>query len=119
MPGGATRRANTVRPSDFIEARIGYCEEKGISQTQRPVSPQRTSYEAGRRIREMRGFDMTQAEFAERVGISQNYLSTLERATVEIGAESRPIEIPSSPSAEAISVAIRRISWRVLVAWSV
>jgi transcriptional regulator with XRE-family HTH domain len=45
----------------------------------------------------MRGFDMTQAEFAERVGISQNYLSTLERATVEIGAESRPIEIPSSP----------------------
>jgi transcriptional regulator with XRE-family HTH domain len=41
----------------------------------------------GRRIREMRGFDMTQAEFAERIGISQNYLSTMERGKVEIGAE--------------------------------
>jgi transcriptional regulator with XRE-family HTH domain len=41
----------------------------------------------GRRIREMRGFDMTQEEFAKRVGISQNYLSTIERGKVEIGAE--------------------------------
>jgi transcriptional regulator with XRE-family HTH domain len=41
----------------------------------------------GRRIREMRGFDMTQEEFAERIGISQNYLSTMERGKVEIGAE--------------------------------
>ena len=41
----------------------------------------------GRRIREIRGFDMTQAEFAERIGISQNYLSTMERGKVEIGAE--------------------------------
>jgi transcriptional regulator with XRE-family HTH domain len=30
---------------------------------------------------------MTQAEFAERIGISQNYLSTIEHGTVEIGAE--------------------------------
>ena len=115
----ASLQHQELSPSDFIRAWTGYCEEKGTSQTQRPVSPQRTSSEAGRRIREMRGFDMTQAEFAERVGISQNYLSTMERGTVEIGAESRPIESPSSPSAEAISVAIRRISWRVLVAWSV
>ena len=35
----------------------------------------------------MRGFDMTQAEFAERIGISQNYLSVMERGKVEIGAE--------------------------------
>ena len=35
----------------------------------------------------MRGFDMTQAEFAKRIGISQNYLSTMERGQVEIGAE--------------------------------
>jgi transcriptional regulator with XRE-family HTH domain len=35
----------------------------------------------------MRGSDMTQAEFAERIGISQNYLSTMERGKVEIGAE--------------------------------
>jgi transcriptional regulator with XRE-family HTH domain len=41
----------------------------------------------GRRIRETRGFDMTQEEFAERIGISQNYLSTMERGKVEIGAE--------------------------------
>jgi hypothetical protein len=41
----------------------------------------------GRRIREMRGFDMTQAEFAARIGISQNYLSAMERGKVEIGAE--------------------------------
>jgi transcriptional regulator with XRE-family HTH domain len=41
----------------------------------------------GRRIREMRGFDMTQEEFAERIGISQNYLSMMERGKVEIGAE--------------------------------
>jgi len=41
----------------------------------------------GRRIREMRGFDATQADFARRVGISQNYLSTMERGQVEIGAE--------------------------------
>jgi transcriptional regulator with XRE-family HTH domain len=41
----------------------------------------------GRRIREIRGFNMTQAQFAERIGISQNYLSTMERGKVEIGAE--------------------------------
>jgi transcriptional regulator with XRE-family HTH domain len=41
----------------------------------------------GRRIREIRGFDMTQGEFAERIGISQNHLSTMERGKVEIGAE--------------------------------
>ena len=41
----------------------------------------------GRRIRELRGFDMTQAEFAQRIGISQNYLSTMERGKVQIGSE--------------------------------
>ncbi len=30
---------------------------------------------------------MTQEEFAERIGISQNYLSTFERGKVAIGAE--------------------------------
>jgi transcriptional regulator with XRE-family HTH domain len=33
------------------------------------------------------GFDMTQEEFAEHIGISQNYLSTMERGKVEIMAE--------------------------------
>jgi transcriptional regulator with XRE-family HTH domain len=41
----------------------------------------------GRRIREIRGFDMTQGKFAARIGISQNYLSMMERGKVEIGAE--------------------------------
>jgi len=42
---------------------------------------------AGRRIRELRGFDMTQEEFARRIGVSQNYLSTMEHGKVQIGAE--------------------------------
>ena len=33
------------------------------------------------------GFDMTQEESAELIGISQNYLSTMEHGKVEIGAE--------------------------------
>ena len=40
----------------------------------------------GRRIRELRGFDMTQAEFAKRVGVAQGYLSCLERGEKEPGA---------------------------------
>ncbi len=41
----------------------------------------------GRRLRELRGFEMRQQEFARRIGISQNYLSTMERGKVAIGAE--------------------------------
>ena len=41
----------------------------------------------GRRIRELRGFDITQSEFAHRISISQSYLSTVERGNVEAGAE--------------------------------
>jgi transcriptional regulator with XRE-family HTH domain len=41
----------------------------------------------GRRIRELRGFDMTQDEFAKRIGVSQNYLSVMENGNVQIGAE--------------------------------
>jgi transcriptional regulator with XRE-family HTH domain len=41
----------------------------------------------GRRIRELRGFDLTQEEFAQRIGISQNYLSTMELGKVQIGSE--------------------------------
>jgi len=40
----------------------------------------------GRRIRELRGFEMTQTEFARRVGVSQGYFSLLERGEVEGGA---------------------------------
>jgi len=41
----------------------------------------------GRRIRELRGFDMHQSEFAKKIGISQGYLSLVERGEREIGAE--------------------------------
>jgi len=41
----------------------------------------------GRRIRELRGFDTTQQEFADRIGISQKYVSDMELGKVEIGAE--------------------------------
>jgi transcriptional regulator with XRE-family HTH domain len=41
----------------------------------------------GQRLRELRGFDVTQQEFAHRIGVSQNHLSTMERGKVEIGAE--------------------------------
>ena len=42
---------------------------------------------AGRRIRELRGFDVTQADLARRIGVSQGYLSTVENGHGEIGAE--------------------------------
>jgi transcriptional regulator with XRE-family HTH domain len=41
----------------------------------------------GRRIRELRGFDITQAEFARRIGVSQGHLSHIEHGETEIGAE--------------------------------
>jgi transcriptional regulator with XRE-family HTH domain len=40
----------------------------------------------GRRIRELRGFDMTQAEFARRIGITQSHLSALEHGSKEPGS---------------------------------
>ena len=41
----------------------------------------------GRRLRELRGFDLTQAEFAGQIGVSQGYLSSAERGQREIGPE--------------------------------
>ena len=40
----------------------------------------------GRRIRVLRGFDMKQGEFASKIGITQSYLSALERGLKEPGA---------------------------------
>jgi transcriptional regulator with XRE-family HTH domain len=40
----------------------------------------------GRRIRELRGFDTNQAEFAKRIGISQGQISRYEKGKSEIGA---------------------------------
>jgi transcriptional regulator with XRE-family HTH domain len=40
----------------------------------------------GRRVRELRGFDMNQARFALELGISQGQLSKYEQGRSEIGA---------------------------------
>ena len=40
----------------------------------------------GRRIREIRGFDTNQAEFACKLGVSQGQLSKYEQGTSEVGA---------------------------------
>jgi transcriptional regulator with XRE-family HTH domain len=41
----------------------------------------------GRRIRELRGYDVNQADFAKSIGISQGQLSRYEKGKSEIGAE--------------------------------
>jgi transcriptional regulator with XRE-family HTH domain len=41
----------------------------------------------GRRIRELRGFDVNQEEFARRIGVSQGYVSSMERGEKEVGIE--------------------------------
>jgi transcriptional regulator with XRE-family HTH domain len=40
----------------------------------------------GRRIRELRGFDRTQAEFSRAIHVAQSYLSAIERGKKEPGA---------------------------------
>ena len=42
----------------------------------------------GRRIRELRGFDMNQAQFAEAIGITQSHVSAIERGQKDIGVVS-------------------------------
>ena len=39
------------------------------------------------RGRVLQGFDITQAEFAGRIGVSQSYLSAVEHERNEVGAE--------------------------------
>lgn len=41
----------------------------------------------GRRIRQVRGFDLTQEDFAEELGISQSQLSKYERGLISPPAE--------------------------------
>lgn len=41
----------------------------------------------GRRVRELRGVEVNQAQFAAEIGISQGQLSRYEKGTSEIGAE--------------------------------
>ena len=56
------------------------------SSAKRPTSIPVDWKVVGRRIRQLRGFDMTQTELASHIGISQAYLSSIERGKFEIGA---------------------------------
>ena len=50
------------------------------------MNPQRVPIDliaVGRRFRELRGFEMTQSEFARRIGVAQSHLSNLERGEKE------------------------------------
>lgn len=53
----------------------------------RPKKPRIDWRAVGRRIRELRGFDMYQADFARKLGISQSQLSRYERGQSELDAE--------------------------------
>jgi transcriptional regulator with XRE-family HTH domain len=42
--------------------------------------------DVGRRIRELRGFDTNQVEFARSIGVAQSHISAVERGEKELGA---------------------------------
>lgn len=41
----------------------------------------------GRRIRELRGFDTNQVDFASSIGVAQSHVSAVERGEKELGAQ--------------------------------
>ncbi len=58
-----------------------------MTSRRKPIGKPRIDLAAvGRRIRELRGFYMTQLEVATRIGVTQSYLSALERGEKEPGA---------------------------------
>jgi transcriptional regulator with XRE-family HTH domain len=58
-----------------------------LSKTSRPNKGAIEWKAVGQRIRQLRGFDMTQEEFARRIGVSQGHFSYIERGEKEIGAD--------------------------------
>jgi transcriptional regulator with XRE-family HTH domain len=58
-----------------------------MSRAKTPAQPRIDWNAVGRRIRELRGFDTTQADFARQIGVTQGYLSSVERGEREIGPE--------------------------------
>jgi DNA-binding XRE family transcriptional regulator len=58
-----------------------------VSSRKQTVHSQINWKAVGRRLRELRGFDQTQQEFAALIGVSQSYLSSAERGENEIGPE--------------------------------
>lgn len=58
-----------------------------MSESRKRIAQIRLDLQAfGRRVRELRGFDMTQAALAKKIGITQGYLSALENGEKEPGA---------------------------------
>lgn len=56
------------------------------STRKRPSQVQVDLQAVGKRIRELRGFYVSQAEFSDKIGVTQSYLSALERGLKEPGA---------------------------------
>jgi transcriptional regulator with XRE-family HTH domain len=66
---------------------IYYVERHLMSSRKAPARTRIDWKAVGRRIRELRGFDMSQGEFAARIGVSQGHLSYMERGEKEVGPE--------------------------------
>jgi transcriptional regulator with XRE-family HTH domain len=62
-------------------------EKKKSRQNSRHTTGSLDWERVGRRIRELRGFYITQAAFARRIGVSQGHLSHIERGETEMGPE--------------------------------
>jgi hypothetical protein len=75
---------------------------------------------------EIRGFYVTQQEFADRVGVSQNYVSDMERSKVDVGAqillriefETRFTVRPNRVRCSATMVNMKVRSWVECYSWS-
>jgi transcriptional regulator with XRE-family HTH domain len=67
--------------------KIYYSSKEMKKPSEKTYNVPRLNLEAmGRRIRELRGFYMSQTDFAGRIGVTQSHLSALERGIKEPGA---------------------------------
>ena len=86
-PNITTHHRNLVLLNQLLERARYFSFIEMKPPTRKSVGKPRIDLRAiGRRIRELRGFEMTQAEFAKRIGVAQSYLSALERGEKEPGA---------------------------------
>jgi DNA-binding transcriptional regulator YiaG len=67
---------------------VGLSAKRGLPPLSRAFATGINGWEAvGRRVRELRSFEIVQAQFAHELGISQGQLSRYEQGKSEIGAE--------------------------------
>jgi hypothetical protein len=70
-----------------VECAYAFYMHIGITQAKSSMTTQKIDWKAvGRRLRELRGFDTKQADFARQLGISQGQLSRYEKGKSEVGA---------------------------------